>query len=458
MVGLGESSFEKQETSVLGFLTSRLNLSKAARSQKRAKEAILAPRSVVGLALRKAPADRTEEEVEKLAICLAELQCTAFKNLSGLERRLARKVKLSSFPDQTTVCTEGQPANCFYIIVSGRVKVMKQMKEDGGKPQLMAKLGDLDSFGEIGLLNRGAVRSASVATLAATICLFISQQDYADVLAMPKQQSVASRGEMLARMPIFAGIPKEKVEELALYFDDPVSAPRGSRWDRFREKAFVYFVVTGEVSLCALQPGGGSGKATSKGAKGAGSMAPRPVSTIGPGTSFGEECLFPASPERDWAVVANEDTQILQCNSANFLAHAEPFLLSRLEDAFNFRATYFDKRVEGGIERLRSITMRRSDLAKEITDRYGSLGVDTPRSPGSASLSDELSLPGSPDVSPYATSTDGFPRSSINSFSSGAPSPLGSLGSPASSLVQRSGNSFERNNNPSRRKSRTSLN
>ncbi|MBM4371758.1 MAG: cyclic nucleotide-binding domain-containing protein [Deltaproteobacteria bacterium] len=67
---------------------------------------------------------------------------------------------------EATVIREGEIGNSMYIIVSGRVRVLKEVR--AGEQKTLATLGAGEVFGEMALIDRYP-RSASVVTLTNTV-------------------------------------------------------------------------------------------------------------------------------------------------------------------------------------------------------------------------------------------------------------------------------------------------
>src|SRR5690349_15099355 len=89
------------------------------------------------------------------------------KNELELILRSARRVTYSA---GRTIVREARVGAAFFVIVSGRVEVIKAM--DGPNPQVLATLGPGDFFGEIASVKH-LPRSASVRALEDTECLVI---------------------------------------------------------------------------------------------------------------------------------------------------------------------------------------------------------------------------------------------------------------------------------------------
>mgnify|MGYP001054292054 CR=1 FL=1 len=83
-----------------------------------------------------------------------------FKQLKGLDLvQINRIAKTKAFNSGDRIIEEGSPGECFYIIKSGGVRVMKKTKKGG--EEVIAVLGPFDHFGEMSLFDKSP-RSASI--------------------------------------------------------------------------------------------------------------------------------------------------------------------------------------------------------------------------------------------------------------------------------------------------------
>jgi CRP-like cAMP-binding protein len=99
-----------------------------------------------------------------------------FHNLQAEEIELiSRSTRLETFPAGKAILREGRVGTAFYVIVSGRVEVVKDM--DGQHPVALATFGPGDFFGEIATI-RHLPRSASVRALEDTRCLVLWRADF----------------------------------------------------------------------------------------------------------------------------------------------------------------------------------------------------------------------------------------------------------------------------------------
>jgi CRP/FNR family cyclic AMP-dependent transcriptional regulator len=127
-----------------------------------------------------------------------------FSNLNGKELALVEKTGvLKAFTLNTPIIREGDTGNSFYLIISGRVEVRKNLKR--GKFQKLVEMGPAEMFGEICFLGEEK-RSASV--VAVEDCHVLEfRKDALDHL-MKLNPEIG--------MKIYAGMAKELAHRLAL--------------------------------------------------------------------------------------------------------------------------------------------------------------------------------------------------------------------------------------------------
>lgn len=92
---------------------------------------------------------------------------------------LADYVKEKSYKKSEIIFNEGEEGNNLYIIISGKVKIIKSDKN--GKEKIIAILKEKDSFGEMALLTREQ-RSATVQALTDVETLIINAIDFENLI------------------------------------------------------------------------------------------------------------------------------------------------------------------------------------------------------------------------------------------------------------------------------------
>jgi ATP-binding cassette, subfamily B, bacterial len=92
---------------------------------------------------------------------------------------VAKAFVTEQYPADRFVIHQGDPGDRFYILVRGRVEVLRS--EDGEEPRPIAFLQDGDHFGEIALL-RNVPRTASVRTLTPCVMVSLPRGQFANLV------------------------------------------------------------------------------------------------------------------------------------------------------------------------------------------------------------------------------------------------------------------------------------
>ncbi len=87
---------------------------------------------------------------------------------------IAGVAQVSHFEPGQIIVTQGTPGQAFYLVLSGRVEILRDNRSLGG-------FGPGDFFGEMSLLDQ-APRSATVRALDATECMMLSSWDFKALL------------------------------------------------------------------------------------------------------------------------------------------------------------------------------------------------------------------------------------------------------------------------------------
>ncbi|MCC6807508.1 MAG: cyclic nucleotide-binding domain-containing protein [Deltaproteobacteria bacterium] len=104
---------------------------------------------------------------------------TLFSTLDtkGVER-LASIAQTKTFKPNDTIVRVGEPAETFYVIVRGGVRVIAKGKDEGKE---VARLAAGQFFGEMGILN-DEPRTADVRAIGDVVCLIFTKDDLLKVL------------------------------------------------------------------------------------------------------------------------------------------------------------------------------------------------------------------------------------------------------------------------------------
>lgn len=97
----------------------------------------------------------------------------------GVLSALANCATRKSFPKNSLIINEGDPAGPLFIILSGKIRVF--LDSESGKSITLAIQKSGSYFGELSLLD-DQPRSASIITLEPTLCALIPKQSFVDWL------------------------------------------------------------------------------------------------------------------------------------------------------------------------------------------------------------------------------------------------------------------------------------
>ena len=99
-----------------------------------------------------------------------------FRRVTAEDRqRVAEFARVRTYPKGTTIFSEGEPAEIFFTIASGRVKITKMLP--GGKEVILEIFGAGDPFGAVAAYE-GRPFPATAVTLEDTTCLLLPRQPF----------------------------------------------------------------------------------------------------------------------------------------------------------------------------------------------------------------------------------------------------------------------------------------
>ncbi|MBZ0276565.1 MAG: TIR domain-containing protein [Anaerolineae bacterium] len=175
---------------------------------------------------------------------------------------LLSAVDVRKYPENTTICHEGQLEDVFYVIISGQVGVYKELKPGTGQTQLATK-GPGEFFGEMALI-LDEPRSADVRTIGESIFIELNRETFENAtrhnpaiaqamrqvtvnqLDENKRKSDAMRGTRPLSVTVFTSYSRRDEAFVAKLVDDlrqdltqsnvtiwlDKEIPPGSKWDR----------------------------------------------------------------------------------------------------------------------------------------------------------------------------------------------------------------------------------
>ncbi|MEN8240475.1 MAG: ATP-binding protein [Chloroflexota bacterium] len=133
-----------------------------------------------------------DDRISKRALSLA---------FPGIPEREAKKLiergRVASYPNGTDLCIEGNVEDVFYVLLSGEVKVTKEISLNDNR--LLKFLNPGDFFGEMGIIH-DAPRAATVSTTKDSSVLEIDKEGFQESLQESSTVSLAMVREVSRRL------------------------------------------------------------------------------------------------------------------------------------------------------------------------------------------------------------------------------------------------------------------
>jgi CRP-like cAMP-binding protein len=108
-------------------------------------------------------------------------------------RRIARLGSVARFDTNDPIVSAGNRGDAFYVILSGRAKVIR------GRGRTMAQLGPGSYFGEMSLID-GAPRSATIIAETETTCLMLTRTRFGKIVRTEPAVAFALLRTLAARV------------------------------------------------------------------------------------------------------------------------------------------------------------------------------------------------------------------------------------------------------------------
>ncbi|KAI8845803.1 hypothetical protein BJ741DRAFT_585856 [Chytriomyces cf. hyalinus JEL632] len=195
--------------------------------------------------LMKLPENRDEDDMRWINIFLSSLP--ALKKYSPpLRKSLSRVIQYSRFGSGRIILKQGHPAQHFYIIISGDVEVTKIADK---RTYWICALGAGDIFGDTALINGGSHRTASVRATSDIELLWITKEDFEDMLEYDTKKVLDDRKRFMATNSLLGQLSGEALNSLAetaITYEIPAETTIFTEGDT---AAFIYLVCEGECRI-----------------------------------------------------------------------------------------------------------------------------------------------------------------------------------------------------------------
>ena len=129
----------------------------------------------------------------------------------ALSRIIDAMERILITPQTTTVITQGDKADYFYIIESGRCQIVK----DGAE---LGTLGEGQSFGELALLHN-SVRAATVTASPGTVLYSLDRNTFKCTVASSINSRMNEIETALHKVPLLADLSDVQIEKLAQFVE-----------------------------------------------------------------------------------------------------------------------------------------------------------------------------------------------------------------------------------------------
>ncbi|RLO09454.1 hypothetical protein DYB28_004860, partial [Aphanomyces astaci] len=168
--------------------------------------------------LKKKPSTRSKTDLVTLATFLQTLKF--FRGLpKTFVQELCTIIDLINVDANTTIFREGEIGKLFYVILSGAVDVkISAVDQRGGTVQTkLVNLGEGSHFGDLALMKKDGLRSATVVSTHSCELLIIAEKDYNSILKKLQKEDMQKRMALLDKIPIFQSVEwtSELMQELS---------------------------------------------------------------------------------------------------------------------------------------------------------------------------------------------------------------------------------------------------
>ncbi|ETV97210.1 hypothetical protein H310_09998 [Aphanomyces invadans] len=205
--------------------------------------------------LKKKPSTRSKADLVTLATFLQTLKF--FRGLpKTFVQELCTIIDLINVDANTTIFREGEVGKLFYVILSGAVDVkISAVDKRGGPMQTkLVNLGEGSHFGDLALMKKDGLRSATVVSTHACELLIIAEKDYNAILKKLQREDMEKRMALLDKIPIFQSVEwtSEIMKEVSYVLVEQ-RLPAGTVVYKQGDKAVhLYFLIRGEVIISQI--------------------------------------------------------------------------------------------------------------------------------------------------------------------------------------------------------------
>ncbi|KAF0701253.1 Aste57867_8247 [Aphanomyces stellatus] len=224
----------------------------AANIGQRMSQIIMSNKDLYVKILRKKSSARSKADLVSLASYLQTLKF--FRALpKTFVQELCTIIEMINVDANTTIFREGEIGRLFYVVMSGSVDVkINAVDKKGGPMQTkLVNLGEGSHFGDLALIKKDGLRSATVVSTEASELLIIAEKDYNSILKKLQKEDMQKRLQLLDRFPTFQAVEwtSELMEEMS-YILVEQRHPAGTTIFKQGDKAnHIFFLIRGEIII-----------------------------------------------------------------------------------------------------------------------------------------------------------------------------------------------------------------
>ena len=255
--------------------------------------------------------------------------------------RMVRRFVPETFPFGGVLAEEGEPADAFFVLVSGRARVLKRAENDDEVPLNVLQAGD--SFGEAELL-RGRPRPTTVRAASDVLALRLDRSAFQEIVGAERHVETYLELQLnydrlrayFRDFPAFARLPADAMVAVVLAeFESRVVAAGECVFSEGDGPGPLYLIEEGRLRVISRGDG-----------------APRFLGSLGTGQYFGEEsALTGAARKGTVEAITPCRLLVLGPDTVQRLADGIPQFRQRLEE----RMAPYDERAKAaapvGLER-----------------------------------------------------------------------------------------------------------
>lgn len=281
------------------------------------------------------PAERTPEMIEKVYRWTKELKF--FKKIreehsEDIHFACCKYMQHEFHPANSLIIKQGDSGTKFYIILEGKISVI--FENEDGTQNILAELGQGDSFGERALI-LGVARACSVRCINSCSLGVLEISDYKRILESLMEELNNSLISMLRELPMLRNRSSHYLQRLTYYFKSRKLNKKQVVYKEGDTANEVYLIQKGEfelskrVIISLKSPRAFPVKSALKNKKISKST---PIAILAKGSMFGEEEIFSNQEYRaaTCVCVSNEGC-ILTITKENFQK-----LILKSDEAFDY--------------------------------------------------------------------------------------------------------------------------